>query len=106
MNTLRGISSIKTPLIEGSKSAVTRSQSLVCANFNDGNDLSKNIFYACDICEGPLVPVSICTICKKATLRSCTKCDVIRNIHSHEACKNLASFASTVSKKYAKDATV
>ena len=103
MNTLRGKSPIKTPLTDESKSAVTRSQSLVCANFNDGNDLSKNLFYACGICEGPLVPVAICTICKKTEIRRCTKCEIPRKMDSHEACKTLVSFGSEITKKYTKD---
>lgn len=100
MYTLRGTSSIETPQIDESKSAGDNSLSLVRPKFNDGNDFSKSLFYACDICEGPLVPVSICTICKKATLRGCIKCDTVKNMHSHEACKSLASFVRTISKNY------
>ncbi|HUU48834.1 MAG TPA: hypothetical protein VMW55_08640 [Nitrosopumilaceae archaeon] len=103
MNTLRGISFIVNPLIDESKSAAFGSQLIPCASFNDGNDLSKNLFYACGICEGSLVPVAICTICKKTEIRRCTKCEIPRKMDSHEACKTLVSFGSEITKKYTKD---
>ncbi|TFH00661.1 MAG: hypothetical protein E4G77_04660 [Nitrosopumilus sp.] len=106
MNTLRGIMPIKTLLIDESKSASrTPDQTMVCANFNDGGDLSKHFLLACHICEGPLVPVSICKICKKAEMRRCTKCFFLRNTYSHEDCKSMVSFGSEFSKKYSRNIT-
>ncbi|HUU49124.1 MAG TPA: hypothetical protein VMW55_10145 [Nitrosopumilaceae archaeon] len=100
MNTLRGISFVVNPLIDESKSAAAPCQLVASESRNDGNDLSKNIFYACGICEGPLVPVAICTVCKKAVTRRCVKCKIPLKINSHETCKNLFSFGSEITKKY------
>ena len=107
MNTLRRKIPIQTFLIDEQETAPrTPDQTIVCANFNDGNNLSKNIFFACDICEGPLVPITICIVCKKAEMRRCTRCLFLRNTYSHDACKCLIAVGSKISKKYSMNLTV
>lgn len=95
---MRGISFIKKHWIEP-KIVKTPDHKREMVNFYDETSLSKKNFYECNVCEGPLVPVSTCTFCKKATVRRCAKCNVIYNVDIHETCQNLVSYASLVSQK-------
>ncbi|MDH3618071.1 MAG: hypothetical protein OEM89_05040 [Nitrosopumilus sp.] len=107
MSALRDIVPIRNPLIDESKFRVNRhNQPIIITKIRDGDDLSNDIFYSCIICEGPLVPVSNCTFCKKATLRKCTRCDSLKNMHSHESCKSLVSFGRLVFQKNHKEVKV
>ncbi|MDH3618073.1 MAG: hypothetical protein OEM89_05050 [Nitrosopumilus sp.] len=103
MKPLRGTNPIRNSLIDESQSAMISSSQLEgFTKIRDGDDLSNDIFYSCIICEGPLVPVSNCTFCKKATLRKCTRCDSLKNMHSHESCKSLVSFRKKIDQMHMK----
>ena len=96
-----GISSFKN-LME--KEAKNRNQNN--PNFKsslDKEDLSREIFYACGICEGPLVPVSSCTFCKRTSLRRCNKCNRIKDMKVHESCKILVNFGWAIAKRHLQD---
>ena len=95
---MRGISFIKKHWIKPTF-VKTPDHQKEFANFHDETSLSKKIFYECNACEGPLVPVSTCTFCKKATVRRCVKCNAINNENKHDTCQNLVSYASLVSQK-------
>ncbi len=92
MNSIRKLPSIGTKSFDHSK--ITNS---------DEENISKSIFYACTVCEGPLVPVSSCTFCKRTSLRKCTKCDKIKDMAFHESCKILVSFGWVIAQKHVKD---
>ncbi|MCV0392583.1 MAG: hypothetical protein K5790_04720 [Nitrosopumilus sp.] len=66
----------------------------------DKEDISREIFYACGICEGPLVPVSSCTFCKRTSLRRCNRCNRIKDMKVHESCKILVNFGWAIAKKH------
>ncbi|MHA7646893.1 hypothetical protein [Nitrosopumilus sp. S4] len=93
-----GISSVKKFMEKESKN-----QSCNNPNFKmdlDKEDLSREIFYACGICEGPLVPVSSCAFCKRTSLRRCNRCNRIKDMQVHESCKILVNFGWTIAKKH------
>ncbi len=97
MNSLRETSFIKNHYNnEKSTSNVSRNQPI---NSKDDVILSKSIFYACNRCDGALVPISVCIFCKRPSLRSCTNCDMIIDTRYHESCKILIVFGNTISKK-------
>ncbi len=95
---MRGISFIKNHLIAPTFEKTPDHQKGF-TNVYDEASLSKNIFYECSLCKGPLVPVSTCTCCKKATVRKCAKCNAIKNVPTHETCQNLVSYVNIVSHK-------
>lgn len=68
-------------------------------NIPYGNNLSKSVFFACAICEGSLVPATICILCKRTALRECTKCKKTFEFNDHESCKNLIYFGSVIINK-------
>lgn len=68
-------------------------------NSKDDVILSKSIFYACNRCDGALVPISVCIFCRRPSLRSCTNCNMIIDTRYHESCKILITFGNMVSKK-------
>jgi hypothetical protein len=52
-----------------------------------------NFLYACENCDGPLAPIAVCLVCKRASIRKCLHCqrDIITGIHL--SCDTLISFA-------------
>ncbi|QLH06830.1 hypothetical protein C5F50_06875 [Nitrosopumilus ureiphilus] len=97
MNSLRDTNFIKSQNNEEKTTLfVSRNQPI---NSNDDIILSKSIFYACNRCDGALIPISICIFCKRPSLRSCTNCDMTIDTRYHESCKILISFGNTISKK-------
>ena len=96
MNSLRETSLIKNQSNEEKIIPfVTHSQPITS---KDDGILSKSIFYACNRCDGALVPISTCIFCKRPSLRSCTNCDMTIDTRYHESCKILISFVNTISK--------
>ena len=61
-------------------------------NFISSN-FSCNFLYACENCDGPLAPIAICLVCKRASIRKCLHCqrDIITD--THLSCDTLISFA-------------
>lgn len=95
---MMGILSIKNFMENQAKNV--KSKPIILDSEIDKEDLSKNIFYACGICEGPLVPVSSCAFCKRTSLRRCNKCNRIKDMQTHEPCKILVSFGWVIAKKH------
>ena len=64
-------------------------------NFTSSN-FPCNFLYACENCDGPLAPIAVCIVCKRASIRKCLHCQ--RNIitGTHLSCSTLISFAKTV----------
>ena len=97
MNYLRNASFILNQDIE------EKTSSFISLNksINSGDDviLSKSIFYACNRCDGALVPISVCIFCKRPSLRSCTNCDMTIDTRYHESCKILIVFGNAICKK-------
>ena len=72
----------------------------VLTNSDYGKNFSKNIFYACSICDGSLIPEAQCTICKRTSIRKCVKCEHICETLNHESCKLLMSFGKEIIQKH------
>jgi len=55
-----------------------------------------NFLYACENCDGPLAPIALCIVCKRATMRNCLHCQ--RNIitGTHLSCNTLIFFAKDI----------
>jgi len=62
------------------------------------DSFSQNILYSCNMCKGPMVPNSNCIFCKRSTIRKCTNCDTTERIDSHNSCRELISFANTMTQ--------
>ena len=107
MSTLKGEIFIKNNSKKESKFPVQSHNHITeLMNSNDEADLSRSIFYACNVCEGPLIPIANCVFCKRASVRTCAACNGIREIQHHEPCKILVSFASAVLQKYTEEVNV
>lgn len=78
-------------------------QTNVLTNPVDGKNLSKNIFYACSVCEGSLIPEAICTICKRTSIRKCVKCNHVCETLNHESCRILMSFGQQIVQKHRRE---
>ncbi|MFB5628145.1 MAG: hypothetical protein ACE5R5_08110 [Nitrosarchaeum sp.] len=92
--------------IEKPDSPISNTKQIAGFNFDDGSNLSKNIFYACMNCNGPLVPISMCVFCKRASLRKCIKCGKPKEIQSHESCKILITFGNTIAQKHSEEVKI
>ena len=55
-----------------------------------------NFLYACENCDGPLAPIAVCIVCKRASIRKCLHCqrDIITG--THLTCDTLISFANSI----------
>lgn len=49
-------------------------------------NLIKKLCYACENCDGALVQLATCIICKRTVLRVCVCCNTVFNT-SHMSCK-------------------
>ena len=49
------------------------------------DSLIRKLFYACEYCDGALIHLANCVVCKRATIRKCTHCNTELKI-SHSAC--------------------
>jgi hypothetical protein len=58
----------------------------------DGNSLAMDVLFACHKCDGPLVPSSECTVCKRTSLRKCAKCGHEVPHGHHQSCEFLILF--------------
>jgi len=48
--------------------------------------LERTLFFACETCNGPLIPNLTCPICKRASSRICQKCQVQMRTGNHQVC--------------------
>lgn len=47
------------------------------------NDVVKKLFFICEICDGALVPISTCVLCKKTISRKCVGCGIkVSTLHT------------------------
>lgn len=53
---------------------------------NQKKRISKELFFACNNCNGPLVQCSSCKICKKTDMRVCVKCNQDEYVGEHRNC--------------------
>jgi len=49
-------------------------------------NLIKRLFYACEKCDGALVQLATCVVCKRTALRICVYCHTVSN-SSHISCR-------------------
>lgn len=52
-----------------------------------------NFLYACENCDGPLAPIAVCIVCKRASIRKCLHCQMDIITGTHLSCDTLISFA-------------
>jgi len=43
----------------------------------NAHKLTKKLFYACEKCDGALVQLATCILCKRAVLRICVRCQTV-----------------------------
>ena len=103
MNILRGKISVKSWNDKSNFPSNSCIQTNVLTSPNDGNNLSKNFFYACSICEGSLIPEAICEICKRTSIRKCIKCNHVCEMLNHESCRFLISFGKEIVQKHKRE---
>jgi hypothetical protein len=51
--------------------------------------LTSNVFFACQNCDGPLIPSSLCVVCHKSSMRLCQKCGLQKKFGFHLLCSYL-----------------
>jgi len=49
------------------------------------DSLIKKLFYACEYCDGALIQLANCIVCRRAIIRKCTQCSTELTI-SHPMC--------------------
>ena len=64
----------------------------------DNSSLTKTVLFVCDSCNGPLVPSSLCTVCKKTAIRMCVKCGNTKKTNPHTTCCDLLLLGSMIRK--------
>jgi hypothetical protein len=57
--------------------------------FPDRSRLAKMVFFSCEKCSGPLIPISSCEVCQKTSFRKCLKCGWKIISGSHDSCECL-----------------
>ena len=101
MKILKGMISFKKPkMVLSEPIRNSSSMTTVFTNSQNKEDFLKKMLYACTSCGGPLVPVSNCTFCKRTFLRKCVRCGKTRDAKSHESCKILIYFGSSIVQKH------
>ena len=55
----------------------------------DNSSLTKTVLFVCDSCDGPLVPSSLCTVCRKTATRICVNCGITKKTSTHTICCDL-----------------
>lgn len=73
-----------------SSRAEIRQQDIVSSNF------PCNFLYACENCDGPLTPIAVCVVCKRATMRECLHCQRHIITGTHLSCSTLIFFAKGI----------
>jgi hypothetical protein len=52
--------------------------------------LIKKLFYSCEKCDGALVQLATCIVCKRTVLRICVSCHIVSDVY-HTPCKITSS---------------
>src|SRR3990170_8218366 len=52
----------------------------------DDKTIMKSIFFTCYRCDGPLVPNSMCVVCKRTSTRTCQDCGLKEESGNHVSC--------------------
>lgn len=58
------------------------------------DSLIRKLFYACEYCEGALIQLANCIVCKRAVVRKCVRCNT-------ELCVTHTMCISTIQQKHA-----
>ena len=61
--------------------------------------LAKMVFFSCEKCCGPLIPVSDCKVCQKTSFRRCVKCGWKITSGNHDSCECLIEFTKMKTEK-------
>lgn len=54
--------------------------------FSQYANLIKKLLYVCEKCDGALVQLATCVVCKRTALRICVSCNTVFNTH-HISCR-------------------
>jgi hypothetical protein len=59
--------------------------------------LMKKLFYACEKCDGALIQLATCVVCKRTSMRICVNCATVSKT-PHESCNivRVANHSSTI----------
>lgn len=57
------------------------------------DNLIRKLFYACEYCDGALVQLANCIVCKRSTVRKCVRCNT-------ELCVTHTTCMSTMQSKH------
>jgi len=55
-----------------------------------------NFLYACENCDGPLTPIALCIVCKRATSRKCLHCQRVIITDTHLSCSALIFYSKSL----------
>ena len=72
--------------IPNTKLGNSQKNELIIEELLDRNKVSREIFFICKNCDGPLIQHTFCRICKKTASRICTKCGSIKTVGDHNQC--------------------
>ncbi|RDJ36442.1 MAG: hypothetical protein DWQ19_07595 [Crenarchaeota archaeon] len=61
--------------------------------------LARNILFACEDCNGALIPSTLCVVCKKTNSRICVKCSSKIRLDGHKSCECLILLSLMHSEK-------
>lgn len=82
---------------KGCQSAYTHSFGSTLSEYEN---VMKRLLYACDYCDGALIQVASCIVCKRSVVRSCKNCNFeIRT--SHAMCRTSAYDSSLTNSRRA-----
>lgn len=72
----------------------------------DNSSLSKTVLFVCDSCDGPLVPSSLCTVCRKTATRTCVNCGTTKKTSTHTICCDLILLGGMIKHLHGKAKTL
>ena len=69
------------------------------SQFYQRSILARNILFACEDCDGALIPSAQCVVCKKTSSRICVKCSSKVRLDWHKSCECLILVAFMQTRK-------
>ena len=82
-----------SPELPGHIKSKDRQNDFVSSNFQ------CDFLYACENCDGPLVPTALCIVCKRAANRECLHCQKRIVAGTHSSCSTLIFLLVNILKK-------
>ena len=73
-------------------------ESVQFSKFQDRSSLEKILFFSCEKCSGPLIPISECKICHKTSFRKCRRCGSKTTSGNHTSCECLVNYSNQIVK--------